>query len=89
MINAGLRITRIKLNLKGFRALRTSPAVADDIRKRAERVADAAGPGWKAEPAKSKRPNRARYVVVATTPEARRESITEQTPLRALNAGRG
>jgi len=82
-------VKRVKFNLKGFRALRTSPAVTDDLRKRAERVANAAGPGWKAEPAQTKNPKRARYVVVATTPEARRESITEQTPLRALNAGRG
>lgn len=89
MINLGLRVNRVKLNLKGFRALRTSPAVADDLRKRAERVANAAGPGWIAVPARSKQNNRARYVVVPTTPEASRESITEQVGIRALNAGRG
>lgn len=79
-------ISKIKLNRKGFRQLRTSAAVNADIGRRAKAIAAAAGPGWVAQ--ESPGVNRARWVVIPTTDDARRESITEMAPLRAMDAGR-
>ncbi len=78
---------KLKLNLKGFRELRTSPAMDRLILEKAETVARAAGPGFKAEASPGK--NRARAVVVPDTAEAALDSGRNPHKLiAALNAAR-
>lgn len=79
--------TRIKFNVKGFRELRTSPAVQADIRRRAERVAAAAGEGVEVLPVRTPR-NRARALVGPVTSEAARRTARDNSLIRALQAGR-
>lgn len=43
---------RIKWNLKGFRDLRNAPGVLADLDRRANKIAEAAGEGFEARPAK-------------------------------------
>lgn len=78
--------SKIKLNLKGFRALRNDPAVVADLERRARAVASAAGPGFEASAQKGK--NRARASVITGTLEARREQAKSNVLQRALNSGR-
>jgi hypothetical protein len=59
---------KLKLNLKGFRELRTSPTMDAFILAKAEKVARRAGPDFEAQLSPGK--NRARAVVVPTTAEA-------------------
>jgi hypothetical protein len=78
---------RIKLNLRGFRELRTSPEMDAEILRRARRVAQAAGPGFVAE--QSPGVNRARAVVVPDSAEAALETARNPSVLiGALSAGR-
>lgn len=74
--------TRIKLNLKGFRDLRTLPVMDDLVFEKAEAVARRMGDGFKAE--RSPGRNRARAVVVPDTAEAAIE--TAQHPQRLIAA---
>lgn len=85
MINVGMQLQRVKLNRNGFRELRTSDRVRNDLRRRAEAVAMAAG-DWTVEESPSR--NRARFVVYPATFEASKEAITEMQGARALQAGR-
>lgn len=78
--------SKIKLNLKGFRALRNDPAVVADLERRARAVASAAGSGFEASAQKGK--NRARASVITGTFEARREQAKTNVLQRALNSGR-
>ncbi len=73
---------RLKLNLKGFRQLRTLPVMDDLVFHKAEAVAKRAGDGFKAERSPGK--NRARAVVVPDTAEAAVE--TAQNPNRLIGA---
>lgn len=75
-----------RLNLAGFRELRRNPEVVADLARRAGQVAAAAGPGFEARQAPGV--NRARFVVVPTTPEAYKANTTSYAVLRALPAGR-
>jgi hypothetical protein len=78
---------RLKLNLKGFRELRTGPAATRLVREAAEKVAGAAGEGFEAQMSPGK--SRARAVVVPTTPEAARQTAEEPARLiAALEAAR-
>lgn len=77
---------RIKLNNKGFKALRTAPGVKQDLNNRAKRVADAAGPGFEAHEAVGR--NRARAVVGAYSNTAKRRQSKDNVLQRALSAGR-
>lgn len=73
------------LNLRGFRELRKNAAAAADLRRRAEKVAADAGPGFEVRESPSR--NRTRFVVVPTTDEARRANRDSYAILRALSAG--
>lgn len=81
--------TKVKLNLKGFRDLRTSPAVVADIERRAKAIANAAGEGYAVLPIQSPR-NRARAIV--TTEPGNYPAIVREARdhrlLGALDAGR-
>lgn len=78
---------KIRWNLPAFRKLRTDPAVQADILRRAEKIAEAAGDGFKAVQSPAR--NRARAAVVAVTPEAVARNARDQSLLKALDAGRG
>lgn len=72
----------------GFRAIRTAPGVQQDIRERAQRVADAAGTGVEVLPYQEPQ-SRARALVGPTTVEdAVRVAKDPAILLRALEAGR-
>lgn len=75
---------KIKWNLAGFRALRTDPKVAADLRARAERVAAAAGDGFEVGDPQPPR-NRAHEIVFTQSAAAKRDN---NRLLTALQAGR-
>lgn len=72
---------------KGFRALRTAPGVRADLKRRADAVAAAAGPGVEVLPVQEPW-SRARVLVGPVTPEAARRVAEDNTLIRALEAGR-
>lgn len=74
-------------NRKAAAEILKSPAVLADVRARAERVRDAAGPGFEASSMIGR--NRARASVRADTFSARVRNSRENILLRALEAGRG
>ena len=76
---------KLKLNLKGFKDIRTSPKVRDELLKRARRVSSAAGGegmGFKVTELVLER-NRAAVSVMATA----RNSRMHHALIRALDAG--
>lgn len=77
---------RIVLNRRGVRDILRSREVADDLRRRAERIAAAAGPGHEVEVAIGR--NRARASVRTATIDAMVAEGTSRTLTRALDAGR-
>lgn len=80
--------TRISWNFPGFKALRTHPKIMSDLQVRADRIADRAGPGFKATPVGvTGGRGRGRAAVVATTKNANRRNAREHTLLRSLDAG--
>lgn len=80
--------TRLSWNIPGFRALRTDPKMLKDLQGRAERIADAAGPGFKAAPVGiTGGRGRGRVAVVAVTGCANRRNAKNHTLMRALDAG--
>lgn len=79
-------MARIKWKNKGFRQLRKSNEVLEELEKRAEKIADRAGPGVETSPFMGR--NRARVSVITVTEEARRANAEQNTLLRAVDAGR-
>lgn len=79
-------MARIKWKNKGFRQLRKSNEVLEELEKRAEKIADRAGPGVETSPFIGR--NRARVSVITVTEEARRANAEQNTLLRAVDAGR-
>lgn len=75
------------LNRNGLRELLRSDAVQAELRRRAQQVAAAAGPGHRVEVSAGR--NRARAAVITDTPEARRAEATDRALTRAINAGKG
>lgn len=77
---------RVKLNRDGVRALLASQDVADDLTKRGERIAAAAGEGFEVTTTR----NRDRVVVFvrSTTHEARRAEAEDRALTHAIDAGR-
>lgn len=73
---------RLDLNPAQIKAIRQSPGVQQFTKEVAERVADAAGPGFVVK--KGASINRPRYVVVPTTPEAYRANAKYYALIRAL-----
>lgn len=81
---------RVKLrwNMPGFRALRTSPKMLQNLQGRAERIADKAGPGFVAAPAGvTGGRGRGRVAVVAATRNANRKNAKDHTLVKNLDAG--
>ena len=79
-------MARIVWNLTGFEALRRSPGVAADLRRRADAIAEACGDGFVAESGQGR--TRARAGVIAASGRARRVNARDNTILRNLDAGR-
>ena len=80
----------IKWNMAGFRDLRTDPAVIDDLKRRAEAIAAAAGEGFEAQPAeKTGGRVRGRAAVISTTRAAAKAEAERHVLLAALESGRG
>jgi len=78
--------SRVKLNRAGVRQLLRGPEMVADMERRAERVADAAGPGHRVDAAPGR--NRARAVVITESWEARWAEATTRALTRALRAAR-
>ena len=76
-----------KLNRKAAAQLLNGDQVVADLRRRAQRVAAAAGPGHRIEVSKGKK--RARAAVITETFEARSKEARSRNLTSALNAGRG
>ena len=78
---------KVKLNREGMAALLKDPRVLADLERRAQRIADAAGPGHEAHAEAGT--TRARASVVTTTYDAMRAEATTRNLTRAFDAGRG
>jgi hypothetical protein len=78
--------TQVKINRRAVAHLLKSPEVLADVRKRANRIAAAAGPGHEVDARIGR--TRARASVVTATTEARRGEANRRTLTRALGAGR-
>lgn len=77
---------RVDMNPKGVRALLRSPDLVADLRRRADRVARAAGPGHVAEV--DIEGTRVSAVVIAATVEANLREQRERNLTRAIDAAR-
>ena len=80
-----IKIESIKLNYKGFRALRRSAEARKWVNDAAGKIAEACGDGYEAEESPGR--NRARAIVHPTTTEARIDSLKNLTMLRNMRAG--
>lgn len=79
---------RIELNSRGIRELLNSPEVAEELERRAEMIADAAGPGHRVE-VEHGTGARARAAVITDDIPAMVSEARDRTLTRALDAGRG
>lgn len=77
---------RLVLNRKGVAALLKSSGVADDMMRRAQAIASAAGDGM--EPSVQIGRTRARASVITATDEAMEAEATTRRLTSAINAGR-
>lgn len=82
-----MKIDRIKWNMAGFRELRKSAEVQNDLGRRALAIADACGPNF--DPMVSEGRTRARASVITADHDAIRKNAKENTILRNLDRGRG
>ncbi len=71
----------------GIRELLKSPMVQRDLRARAQRIANAAGPGMEVRTDVGR--NRARAAVVTADVDAMLAEATDRKLTRAIDAGRG
>lgn len=78
---------RIELDPKGIEALLKSDEVQDELERRGERIAAAAGPGHEVDVWIGF--DRAHVTVRTATREAAVREARDHTLLRALDAGRG
>jgi len=78
---------RITIDRKAATELMCSPEVLADLRRRAEAIADRAGPGHIVEAEAGRK--RARAVVITEWQSAKRNEATRRTLTRAIDAGRG
>ena len=77
----------VKIRYGGIGKLLRSAEVAEELRKRAERIAAAAGPGHRVEV--SRTGSRARAAVITDTYYARRAEAKQRRLTAAVAAGRG
>lgn len=78
---------RIDFNYAGFDAIRKSAAVRDELERRANLIAAAAGEGNEVEVRDGA--HRARASIRTETYEARKAEAVDKTLTSALDAGRG
>lgn len=76
---------KVELNSRGVRQLLNDAGVAADLRRRAERIAAAAGDGMLVDTSSG---TRARAVVITGTADAKKAEATDRRLTRALDAGR-
>lgn len=80
----------VKYRKGAFRDLRTAPGVAAELDKRANRIGDAAGIGYRVNPATvTGGRGRARASVQTTTIKSFRSNAKHHTIMNALSAGKG
>ena len=79
-------MAELKLNRSGIRELLRSDEVADDLRRRAEAIARAAGDGHEVDVEVG--PNRARAAVITDTLEAKAREARKRSLTSAIEAGR-
>ena len=79
--------SNVKLNHRNMAALLRSAPVEAELKRRADRIATAAGPGMIASSRIG--PKRARASVVTVTNQARAHEARHRALTRALDAGRG
>lgn len=77
---------RVVLNRKNVRELLRSEGVLNDLVRRAENIAAAAGPGHKVDSQIGR--NRARAAVITTSIEAMLAEARDRNLTRAIDAGR-
>lgn len=77
---------RVVLNRRGIREILRSDRVRRDLVARAQRIADAAGPGHEVQEYTGR--NRARATVRTASFEARASEAHDRTLTRAFDAGR-
>lgn len=80
-------LERVVINRRGVRDLLRSPEIAADLRRRAEAIATAAGPGHRVEVEVGR--NRVRAAVVTESFEAMWAEATRRALSAALGAGKG
>lgn len=78
---------RVEMNEAGIGEMLRSPGVLADLRRRADRIAAAGGPGMEASSMVGH--TRARASVITATPDARRAEATRRALTAAVDAGRG
>jgi hypothetical protein len=78
---------RVKLNPAGMRELLRDPGVRDDLKRRADRIARAAGRGMESTASTGR--NRALAMVWTETPEAMAAEAHNRKLTRSIDAGRG
>lgn len=77
----------VKLNHQELRKLLQSPAVMAELKRRGDKIAAAAGPGFEVEEYVGRQ--RARVTVRTATWRARGREARDHILIRALDAGRG
>jgi len=77
---------KFKWNMAGFEAVRRLPGVAEDINRRAEAIATAAGDGYEASPYDGK--TRHRASIFARTKRAQRDNAKNNTLVKSVDHGR-
>lgn len=80
--------TKVVLHNAAFAQLRRLPAVQAEVKKRADQVAESAGPGYSVF-TNHERTTRVGVTVMPTTAEAVRSEAQDHNLLTALGAGRG
>lgn len=80
------RNVKVKLNRRGVVELMKSPGVVEDLHRRAQAIAAAAGSGHRIEEGET--PNRARVAVITDTIPAMIREAKRQSLTRAIDAGR-
>lgn len=78
---------RLKWRMDGFDELRTAPGVREDLRRRADAIADACGEGFEVLPEQEPR-TRAHLVVAPVTWKAVAQNRKRNVLVSNLDAGR-